>query len=329
MGLGAVRGFVEVWAGVISRVHCLLGAPGLLACSLDLWLTFLFLISFAPRGHSTRSCHVDELTALECVQEGDGGTTVGGPDEGGDGGGSGDAGTPEGALLFREIASRDLAAAAAAAGAGGASASAGNPAAAPCGPAPRAPSSSSGGYHGQGPAPPTHRPPQPLPSRSHWFAVVRIEVPRFKLSVKGRAYGLAGGGGGLEAAGTAKKAAVNLARTAALRRIALVLLDGTCRWAQALPLPDEIETSIVWDAPGSRPTRDELPSRCYGDDGADGAVGGGGGLEAPLLRRLDEADGARAPRDHNWHLARAMATAAPEQPTEAARFLANMAGSCS
>jgi hypothetical protein len=107
--------------------------------------------------------------------------------------------------------------------------------------------------------------------RSHWFAVVQLEVPKFGLTVKGYAYGLAGCATTDDALGLAKKAAVGLARVAALRRVCLVLLDGEVRWAHKLPPEATIETSIVWQAPQApRPPRSELPCMCTETSDSDG-----------------------------------------------------------
>ena len=167
--------------------------------------------------------------------------------------------------------------------------------------------------------------------RSHYFAIVRVEVPRFGLHVTGRAYGLCCtrhlAGAPIEAIGTAKKAAVNLARAAALRRVGVVLLEGEVRWGHALPQEEEIETSIVWEAPSPMPDKSELPNRCQGDDGG----GGDGGADCErgaddtdfkgLLAELDFRDGQRLPAKRNAPLATALHYAAPEAPSSRAVFL--------
>ena len=156
-----------------------------------------------------------------------------------------------------------------------------------------------------------------------------------------------------------RQAAVNLARAAALRRVALVLLDGRCRWAVALPQPEDIETSLVWDArvAGPKPDRSTLPSRCSGGGGGDddfdsvdggesrsdeedpasvGAMDGGSGGAANdaaasgagprvrrnlrrILRGMDQVT--PAPRDDNWRLGRALRQMASDEPSAAALFI--------
>ena len=113
---------------------------------------------------------------------------------------------------------------------------------------------------------------QPVPEdgssqRSHWFAVVLLEVTRFRLAIKGQAYGLAACSTRDEAIGLAKKAAVSLARATALRRVCLVMLNGVVRWAVKMPAEPIIETSIVWHAPEPRPARSELPCMCTDTEG--------------------------------------------------------------
>jgi hypothetical protein len=84
----------------------------------------------------------------------------------------------------------------------------------------------------------------------------------FDFEVKGQAYGLAGNSDPVVAIGSAKKAAINLARVAALRRLCVVLLDGKCRWVEIMPMPVEIETSIVWNLPSPAPEKSVLPRMC-------------------------------------------------------------------
>jgi hypothetical protein len=72
------------------------------------------------------------------------------------------------------------------------------------------------------------------------------------IKIKRIAYhGLSGGGfqhdNLLEKIGQAKKAATNLARSNALSRLCLVLLDKSIRYVHVLPADKLIETSIIWD----------------------------------------------------------------------------------
>lgn len=124
---------------------------------------------------------------------------------------------------------------------------------------------------------------------SHWFAVVDVAIPRFGVKVHGQAYGLAGATIGardpLEVVGFAKKCAVARARVAALRRVCLVLLDGVCRFAQALPLPEEIETSIVWECgAASKPDKSRLPCQCV----INGEENEPGGLLSPATGNMEK-----------------------------------------
>ena len=163
--------------------------------------------------------------------------------------------------------------------------------------------------------------------RCHFFSVVQINIPRFGVSVKGRGYGLAGMPTREEALPVAKKAAVNQARSDGLRRVALVLLDGKCRYAAALPMHEEIETSIVWASSCKEPKPDlaDLPNKCEGeeDDEASGADGEAARFGS-VLRDLDRKT--PVPVGSNWRLALALRTADPEPPSKRACYLAGLGG---
>jgi hypothetical protein len=193
--------------------------------------------------------------------------------------------------------------------------------------------------------------------RSHWFAIVSLRLPQHlnpKIAgllsggIKGQGYGLAGASDMVEAVGLAKKAAVNLARCAAFRRICLVLLDGILRFAHVLPPEPEIETSIVWQTNRApKPHKSELPRRTSGgtselvggfeeDANGDGeenvrSRSGGGRADEEIaganqtLEALDREDRSRLPErgvTGNWRLARALQSAESAPPSEATLYFA-------
>jgi len=198
--------------------------------------------------------------------------------------------------------------------------------------------------------------------RSHWFAVVLLEVPRFRIAIKGQAYGLSACSTRDEAIGLAKKAAVSLARASALRRICLVMLSGVVRLAIKLPAEPIIETSIVWHAPEPRPARSELPCMCTDTEGLNSedddeddddnsgsfnALGSGDGSSldpVPLdlheskssqkqyQRSLQSADVATPlprPEVGNWRLAHALRTSSvDEEAAKRAKLLDDLEVPC-
>lgn len=142
-------------------------------------------------------------------------------------------------------------------------------------------------------------PIQETKSQSHWFAIVQIKIPKYHIISTGRGYGLSGGGtmvqGGyvnMSKIGQAKKAAINLARSNALSRLCLVLLDGVIKYVHLLPMDQYIETSIIWDNSNllnnPRPDPALLPCTCVEDEGEDG--GNKVGLLNKFQHILDDLD---------------------------------------
>lgn len=120
-----------------------------------------------------------------------------------------------------------------------------------------------------------------------------------------------------------------MALTAALRRLCVVMLEGEVRWVHVLPMPETIETSIVWEAGSSRPDISQLPCLCQTaadfdtDENADVS-----GLASKYIGDLDERTPAPALRE-NARLIAALLTSDPGDKSDAGFFLEKLDGASS